>query len=162
MTDTIETEITIEAITRPIMAAYRVLRDYQADRYSRMSTDDPPSAAAIRQACEAVQQAMAMVVTAENVKAVVEQMAGGKSVTVTDLIDAVVNRDALSIALDGHLPLAAVSMAASRCRGKSLDTGGFSALSPETFLRSCIREQRAIEELVERLIAARNMTRSRR
>lgn len=161
---------TIEAICRPIMQAQRLLRDHLAASRGfnpRPTSDDAPTADAIHRAAEAVQAESQRHVTLETVRPIIEQMVGGNrrsrrlgersapERSVDEIVDAVVNRNALSIALDGKLPLVAVAIAASKC-------GHIPALpSPETFMRSCVKERQAIELLLDGLLDAKAKMRGR-
>jgi ribosomal protein L12E/L44/L45/RPP1/RPP2 len=150
----------IEQALRPVTQANRLLRDYFNARFTvvGVTADDPPTVNAIGRAIDAMREALATTVTPENVRAVIRQMLAGMQINeavADDLISAVVNRDTLSIMLDGKLPIAAVASAASRCR---------SAAQPpdaETLLRQCIREHHAMHETLERLDSARITMRGR-
>lgn len=139
---------TIERILRPILSANRVLRDYFASKFTVTGngSDDPPDADTIGRAIDAVKAAQAMPAIGATVAPLIELMAPAASTATIDaLVAAVVDRDQLSMTLDGPIATPAVAMVANKYRHAS------ELPSPEMFLRQCIREQHAMHETLARL-----------
>jgi hypothetical protein len=149
--------VTIEQVLRPVSQASRVLRDWQNSGSSSLMavTDDPPTLATLDSAIDAVKASLASSVTREDAEPLIRQMAPTASAATIDaLVAAVVDRDQLSLTLDGRLPTPAVAMVASKYRGAA------ELPSAEIFFKQCVRERHSLEELLHRLkLAQRTMRR---
>jgi hypothetical protein len=150
----------IEQALRPVTQANRLLRDFYSHRLSLTGrvADDPPDLGTIERSIDALKSALAMPATAENITTVIMQMIAGtqsSEALADELVAAVVNRDALSVALDGMLPLAAIASAASRYRSAARPP------DPEAFLRACVKEHCALLETLESLQSAEITMRGR-